>query len=92
MIEAPTATTVAAPFPGWRDARSRSRRPMKVNVGAVARHWSTNSRASALLLRHCLVLCGSGEQRTPAWQRLEQRLGPDLARRLVVSLTASSRG
>ena len=40
-----------------------------------------------LLLRHCLTLGGeSGRDRLPAKVRLEEALGPELARRLVLSL------
>jgi len=45
---------------------------------------------TSLLLRHCLSL-GTAEGRVPAGRRLEQALGPELARRLVASLTAHSR-
>ena len=43
-----------------------------------------------LLLRHCLSL-GTAEHRVPARTRLDEALGPDLARRLVGSLTARGR-
>ena len=43
-----------------------------------------------LLLRHCRSI-GTAEHRVPARLRLEEALGPDLARRLVTSLTARSR-
>jgi len=45
---------------------------------------------TALLLRHCLSL-GTAEQRVPARRRLDEAVGPDLARRLVSSLTARGR-
>ena len=45
--------------------------------------------ATSLLLRHCLSL-GSAEGRIPARLRLEEAIGPDLAQRLVTSLTARS--
>ena len=41
----------------------------------------------------CAIACRSGraEHRVPARVRLEQAIGPELARRLVTSLTARSR-
>lgn len=45
---------------------------------------------TTLLLRHCLSL-GTAEHRVPARRRLEEAVGPDLARRLVGSLTARGR-
>jgi len=46
---------------------------------------------SILLLRHCLSLGASGEERPPAKLRLEQAIGPDLTRRLLKSLTNADR-
>ena len=43
-----------------------------------------------LLLRHCQSL-GTAEHRIPARVRLEEAIGPELARRLVTCLTARSR-
>ena len=45
---------------------------------------------TSLLLRHCLSL-GTAEHRVPARRRLDEALGPELARRLVSSLTARGR-
>ena len=45
--------------------------------------------STSLLLRHCLSL-GTAEGRIPARLRLEEAIGPELARRLVTSLTARS--
>jgi hypothetical protein len=45
--------------------------------------------ATSLLLRHCLSL-GNAEGRIPARLRLEEAIGPDMAHRLVTSLTARS--
>ena len=42
------------------------------------------------LLRHCLSL-GTAEHRVPARRRLDEAVGPDLARRLVGSLVARGR-
>lgn len=43
-----------------------------------------------LLLRHCLAF-EDLPRRVPARVRLEEALGPELARRLVTSLTAAGR-
>jgi hypothetical protein len=43
------------------------------------------------LLRHFLAL-GAPAHRPPAQCRLEEALGPELARRLVATLTTGSRG
>lgn len=45
---------------------------------------------TSLLLRHCLSL-GTAQHRVPARDRLDEAIGPELARRLVASLTAHSR-
>ncbi len=44
--------------------------------------------ATDLLLRHCLTLGRPERARRPARIRLEEALGPELARRLLASLTA----
>jgi hypothetical protein len=44
------------------------------------------------LLRHCLALGAPARKRPPALTRLEEALGPELARRLVSTLTSGSRG
>ena len=44
-------------------------------------------RGSDLLLRHCAALPDSGE-RPPAYRRLEQLVGDELAKFLVVALAA----
>jgi len=44
-----------------------------------------------LLLRHCLAFDEAQPRRAPARARLEEALGPELARRLVTSLTAANR-
>jgi hypothetical protein len=45
---------------------------------------------TSLLLRHCLSFC-TAEHRVPARVRLDEAIGPELARRLVTSLAAHSR-
>jgi hypothetical protein len=47
-------------------------------------------RGSDLLLRHCAALTG-GAERPPAFHRLEQIVGGDLARLLVVALAGPRR-
>jgi hypothetical protein len=43
-------------------------------------------RGYELLLEHCAVLTRVSSARTPAFERLEQALGGDLTRLLVVAL------
>jgi hypothetical protein len=43
------------------------------------------------LLRHCLALGTPAARRPPARVRLEQALGPELAQRLLTTLTVGSR-
>jgi len=44
------------------------------------------------LLRHCLALGSPAAGRVPVRLRLEAALGPELARKLVATLTIGSRG
>jgi hypothetical protein len=44
------------------------------------------------LLLHCLALGSPASPREPAQARLEEALGPELAQRLIATLTAGSRG
>ncbi|TML29942.1 MAG: hypothetical protein E6G26_02005 [Actinobacteria bacterium] len=44
------------------------------------------ARGSALLLEHCDALTRISSVRTPAFERLEQTLGDELTRLLVVAL------
>ena len=50
----------------------------------------TRQAGTTRLLRHCLSL-GTAEHRVPARRRLDEAIGPELARRLVGSLTARGR-
>ena len=52
-------------------------------------HLSGYEARTRLLLRHCLSI-GTAENRIPARVRLDEAIGPELARRLVSSLTARS--
>ena len=45
-----------------------------------------DERGSELLLEHCAVLARVSSSRTPAVERLEQELGGELTRLLVVAL------
>ncbi len=63
---------------------------MKRDVDAIIAAKSRHVERTELLLRHCLSL-GTSAGRVPARIRLEQALGPDLASRLIASLTARSR-
>jgi hypothetical protein len=45
-------------------------------------------RGAELLLEHCTALTRVPDSRPPAFHRLEQELGNDLARRLVVALAS----
>jgi len=68
-----------------------SSEPMKTSVHATVARPPVKPRSFDLLLRHCLTFEGVAEQRVPAQERLVEALGPDLARRLVTSLTAADR-
>ena len=63
---------------------------MEKNMDATLSRKARRADATALLLRHCLSV-GTAEHRIPARQRLDEALGPELARRLVASLLAHSR-
>lgn len=62
---------------------------MKKDMNAVPTLRARQARTN-LLLRHCLSL-GTAEHRVPARRRLEDAIGPDLARRLIHSLTSRGR-
>ena len=47
---------------------------------------SHGERGYALLLEHCAALTQASPARTPAFERLEEALGGDLTRLLVVAL------
>jgi hypothetical protein len=63
---------------------------MSKNVNAIVTHQEKQAAGTSLLLRHCRSM-GTAENRVPARIRLERAIGPELARRLVTSLTAHSR-
>jgi hypothetical protein len=63
---------------------------MNKDVDAIGTPQTKQNGRTNLLLRHCLSL-GMTENRIPARVRLDQAVGPELAQRLVASLTAHSR-
>lgn len=65
--------------------------PMTSSVPATAPRPMLKPRSHDLLLRHCLAFDRTGTRRVPALTRLEEALGPELAHRLVTSLTATDR-
>ena len=64
---------------------------MSESVDDVVRSRPMKLPPCHLLLRHCLALGEAGRYRPPAQARLEAALGPELARRLVLSLAPASR-
>jgi hypothetical protein len=61
---------------------------MTNDVGAILTPHERKA-GTGRLLRHCLSL-GTAENRVPARERLDEAIGPELAQRLVTSLTARS--
>ena len=79
-------------FPPGRDHQWALKRPIPENVDSAVENESTDTRANDLhLLRDCLALGKPDDHRLPAKVRLEEALGPELARKLVKSLSASKR-
>lgn len=65
--------------------------PMTSAMNAVAAPVPPRTGPAELLLRHCLSLGGVSRDRRPPRARLEEAVGPELARRLLSSITISSR-
>ncbi len=65
--------------------------PMKDSMNAAVASIPPKEGASELLLRHCLALGGTGHERRSPRLRLEEAVGPELARRLLSSITISGR-
>jgi hypothetical protein len=63
---------------------------MTEDMEAIITSRTKESAGTRLLLRHCLSL-GTAEGRVPARVRLDEAIGPELARRLIASLVAHSR-
>ena len=77
------------PFPPRRDHRRVSRQPMPWSVDAVDHEQDMDTQSSNLhLLRDCLALGTPVDRRPSAKVRLEEALGPELARKLLSSLAA----
>ena len=68
-----------------------TQKPIISGMDAVLVRTPRTELADDLLLRHCLTFGGAISTRPPAKARLEEALGPELARRLVSSLTATGR-
>jgi hypothetical protein len=68
-----------------------TRKPINTGMDAVLAHTPRTELGDDLLLRHCRVLGALPTTRPPVKARLEEALGPELARRLVSSLTATGR-
>lgn len=80
------------PFTPGRDHQTMRRQPIKRGVEHAVTHSPLDIRASDLhLLRDCLTLGTTHRRRPPAKVRLEEALGPDLARRLLTSLSITGR-
>ena len=63
---------------------------MTKDMDAIITAHAKRNAGTSLLLRHCQSL-GTAEHRIPARVRLDEAIGPELARRLVASLVAHSR-
>jgi hypothetical protein len=63
---------------------------MTEDMEAIITSHTKHNAGTTLLLRHCLSL-GTAEHRVPARVRLDEAIGPELARRLIESLVAHSR-
>ena len=68
-----------------------TRKPITSGMDAVLARTPRTEFADAVLLRHCFAIGGTVSTRRPVKVRLEEALGPELARRLVTSLTATGR-
>jgi hypothetical protein len=80
------------PFTPRRDHHRPRRRPIPWSVDSAVDHEPTDTRANDLhLLRDCLALGKPEHRRPPAKVRLEEALGPELARKLLRSLAATKR-
>jgi len=66
-------------------------KPINRRMDAVLARTPRTELADDMLLRHCLAISTTPTARPPVKARLEEALGPELARRLVSSLTATGR-
>ena len=80
------------PFPPGRDRPLRAARPISENMESAVESTPADANARDLhLLRDCLALGRPGHRRPSAKLRREEALGPELARRLLRSLSAAER-
>jgi hypothetical protein len=69
-----------------------TQKPINSGMDAVLARTPRTELPDEMLLRHCLAISGAPPPtRPPIKARLEEALGPELARRLVSSLTATGR-
>ena len=81
-----------AGFTPGRDHALALRLSITRSMNSAVDRKPTESNASDLhLLRDCLALGRPARRRPPAKARLEAELGPELAQKLVTSLSAQSR-
>jgi hypothetical protein len=79
-------------FTPGRDHPHLGRLPIRKGMGSAVESTPADTSARNLqLLRDCLALGRPGRRRPPAKVRLEEALGPDLAQRLVESLSRERR-
>ena len=77
-----------SPFTPGRDHTNGGRRPIRKGMGSAVESTPADATARNLhVLRDCLALGRPGRRRPPAKVRLEEALGPELARKLVKSLS-----
>lgn len=75
-------------FTPGRDHAMWGRTPIPETMSSAVTRNAAEIRASDMhLLRDCLALGHPARRRPPAKVRLEEALGPDLARKLVRSLS-----
>lgn len=69
-----------------------TQKPITSGMDAVLVRTPRTELAADVLLRHCLAIGGTATTtRPPIKARLEAALGPELAQRLVSSLTSTGR-
>jgi hypothetical protein len=77
-----------SPFTPGRDHPNGGWRPIRKGMGSAVESTPADATARDLhVLRDCLALGRPGRRRPPAKVRLEEALGPELARKLVKSLS-----
>jgi hypothetical protein len=76
------------PFTPGRDRPNDAQRPISKGMGSAVESTAGTADRNLHVLRDCLALGRPGRRRPPAKVRLEEALGPELARKLVKSLSA----